>query len=148
MEDILLIDKNDEYMMSQIHDLNDSYLEMFRLDLAGLPLQEIGSHLLAADGFINDFLLRGLGVSMEAGPEKIGEYFGYDYIVGYLWSTPETLKADLSSVELFYASMAKRDIVKKESLDILRDAAEMHIEEWQDLCRRFNNPAEDNPFAE
>lgn len=148
MAEVIKIDLNDEYMMDRVRGLNDSYIDRFRRELAPMNPQEISLHLMNADYFINDYLLGEFGESVEGGLDRISQFLSFDYITGYIWSTPESLRKCAYSIELFYESMAEHEVITDEELRKMNDIIEDNIEKWMDVCRRYNDPDAENPFGD
>ena len=133
----------------KIQEENEKYLELFEAELVekGLSERTIHTHLNNVDFYINTFLLRCEPLQIDEGCYRIDDFLGEFFIRKCMWSTPGNIKTTAVSIKKFYACMAEKEIIDKMDYEILCDTIKDDIESWQEICRQFNDPYEENPFA-
>ena len=138
-----------EEMCKKIREDNEGYLDIFERDLteAGLTDKTINSHLGNADFYINTFLLREAPVPMKEGDMYIDEFLGFFFIRKCMWSTPGTIKTTAASLKKFYKCMLENGKITVADYDTLCEIIKENMGEWQEDCRKYNDPHEENPFA-
>ena len=132
----------------KIREENEKYLNIFQTDLKekGFSEKTIRAHVGNANFYINDFLLYGESISMKDGCGKIDEFLGEFFIRKCMWSTPGTIKSTATSLKKFYKCMLEHDEIEKDDYEYLCDLINDGIEDWQETCRIYNDPDEENPF--
>jgi len=151
-------DDDDEYELSydeyqqaceKIIDENEKYLDMFESALIekGLSKKTVNNHVGNVDFYINTFLLRDEPTPMKEGCFMVDSFLGEFFIRKCMWSTPESIKSTAASLKKFYSCMADNEMVDKVDYDYFCETIKDNIKDWQETCRQFNDPAQENPFA-
>ncbi len=138
-----------EAMCDKTRKENEKYLEIFKDDLIAQDLVEktIKKHLSNVEFYINVFLLHYGVIPMKDGVYEVDEFLGYYFIKKCLWSTPATIKENISSLKKFYKCMLEHELVSQESYDFLCTIIKENKEVWLEDCKQFNDPSQDSPFA-
>lgn len=138
-----------EELCKKIRDDNEEYLTIFEryLTEAGFSDKTIHSHLGNADFYLNDFLLYAELIPMEEGGMYINEFLGFFFIRKCMWSTPGTIKTTAASLKKFYKCMLENGKITKADYNMLCGTIKENMELWQEDCRKYNDPCEENPFA-
>lgn len=140
-----------EKKCEEITERNAVYLNEFRQDLkkAGLKEKTIQTHCFNIDLYIDTYLLREEPLEMREGTssEHINDFLGYYFIRKCMWSTPASIKSTAASIKKFYKSMLERGHIEKTEYDGLIFTMKNMLEEWMELCRDYNDPEVENPFA-
>lgn len=121
---------------------NEGYLGQFEKDLteSGLKEKTIENHLLNTRFFLNNFVAGYEGLPMRYGVYLMQPFLGAFFIRKAMWSKPATIKQTATSLKKFYRCMVKLGHVDKEEYDYLVDDIKEYLDEWCDLCERYNNP--------
>ena len=128
---------------------NEKALALFEEDLkaAGLGEKTIRNHLNNVEFFLNTYLQRADALTLREGTGQMSDYFGWFFIRKCMWSTPASIKTTAASLKKFYKCMKEHGLVDAEEYEELADDIKYGMEGWQDECRRYNNPDEDDPFS-
>lgn len=115
--------------------------------MKGLLPKTINNLLRNVDFYINDYLLYGDLLTFDQGIEVIDVYFGDFFIRKCMWSTLSTIKSTAASLKKFYKSMDDHQKINKEDYKLLCTMIKENMDEWQSLCKEYNNPDLPNPFS-
>lgn len=128
---------------------NAGYLELFEKDLheAGLKDKTIANHLGNVEFFLNTYVGERELRRMEYGCYEVSGFLGDFFIRKCMWSTPASIKSNGASFKKFYKCMLDNSLIARESYDYLLATIKEEMAEWQDECKRFNDPDNfSNPF--
>lgn len=129
-------------------DKNDAYLDEFDayLEKAGLADKTIGKHLQNVGFFVNTFLVYDAfeePVDAADGWKYVDDFLGYFFIRKCMWSTPNSIKQNITSFKKFYACMLENGHVSKEDYDELLLTIKDNKDAWLEDCRDYNTPSND-----
>ena len=85
------------------------YLELFKnkLESDGLSNSTIKEHVFNTRFYLNDYLTYYEYIPMEKGMSYICEFFSDWFIRKVMWSTPASIKSNISSLKKFYKLMVE-----------------------------------------
>ncbi len=137
-----------ENKYEQIKKENQGFLRIFQeeLEKKGLSEKTIRSHLGNVDFYINSFLLYSEPIPMKDGIDYVDEFLGEFFIRKCMWSTPATIKGNAASLKKFYKCMADYGEVGMDEYKYLCELIRDNMEIWQEDCRIYNDPDQENPF--
>lgn len=137
-----------EKACEKIRKENEKYIDLFEngLTSSGLSEKTIIRHLRNVDFYINTFLLREEPRPMEDGTFLLDSFLGDFYIRKCMWSTPENIKTNATSIKKFYKCMLDHGNIKKELYDDLCRDIKDNLINWQINCEIYNDPDAPNPF--
>lgn len=127
---------------------NKKYLEIFEAYLRekGLSDNTISTHMGNAAFYISTFLPWAGRVTLSEGCFNISEFFGHYFIRKCMWSTPATIKSTAASLKKFYKCMMENGFVEETDYKNFCEEVKYEMEDWQETCRQYNDPAIENPF--
>jgi len=128
---------------------NEHYLDLFESFLAekGLSKKTIQNHMQNTEFYINSYLLRYEPEPIKEGCYMIAGFLGDYFIRKCMWSTPGNIKSTAASIKKFYSCMFDNEIIDKNDYETLCESIKENIEEWQETCRQYDDPDDENPFA-
>ena len=100
------------------------YLELFKnkLESDGLSNSTIKEHVFNTRFYLNDYLTYYEYIPMEKVMSHICEVFSDWFIRKAMWSTPASIKSNISSLKKFYKLMVELNYASKEDyLEMLDD---------------------------
>jgi hypothetical protein len=127
---------------------NDAYLDEFDayLEKAGLADKTIGKHLQNVGFFVNTFLVYDAfeePVDAADGWKYVDDFLGYFFIRKCMWSTPNSIKQNITSFKKFYACMLENGHLSKSDYDELLLTIKDNKDAWLEDCQDFNTPSDD-----
>jgi hypothetical protein len=127
---------------------NENYLLLFHEDMlkSNLSIKTINKHLGNVDFYINEYLLRYDAEEMPKGCQMINEFLGDYFIRRCMWSTPTSIKSTATSIKKFYKCMLSDGKIEKRLYDNLCFDIKVGMDDWIDICARYNDFEGENPF--
>lgn len=124
---------------------NDQYLDEFEESLkqAGLSEKTIERHLMNVRFYLNTYLLKYDPLDMVEGCYSVDEYLGYFFIRKCMWSTPKTIRENVTAFKKFYKCMLERGHISQKDFDALLESIKLNMDNWIADCEEFNTPSED-----
>lgn len=139
-----------EEQIDAIIEKNDEYLEAFidYLVESGLKNKTINKHLGNVSFYLNDYLARYEQEEMEKGTyfEYLDEFFGDFFVRKCMWSTPKTIKENITSLNKFYKCMLEKENISLDSYNNYKTITKEYKETWVEYCRDYNDPSVDMFF--
>lgn len=140
----------DEYEQKcdEIRKENQKYIDIFEKALIddGLTDRTIGRHLMNIDFYINTYLLREELKTMDEGCYNVDMFLGFFFIRKCMWSTPASIKSNITSFKKFYKCMLENGFIKQSDYDALISDIAEGKDEWIQYCEEYNDPYCENPF--
>lgn len=127
--------ENEEYekLCAKIKERNKKYLVVFEEDLKAEHLNTItiNKYLDIVDFYINVFLLRLEPLEMTSGCDNIIDSFlGNFFIQKVMWSAPDSIKSNATSVKKFYSSMMRHGHIGETEYKKLCDDIKKLMPKW------------------
>ncbi len=142
-----MMDEEEDYddMVARIQKANASFLDDFYQYLldSGLSENTAGKHLTNIDFYGNEYLLNYEAETLDKGVFPIGSYLGSWFIRKCLWSSPTSVKQNITSFRKFYKWMREQGHISKETYAEFLLLLKEEKDEWIETSRRYNDPSVD-----
>jgi hypothetical protein len=79
-------------------------------------------------------------IKINEGCYQLDGFLGDWFIRKAMWSTPATIKQNITSFKKFYRCMLEKEFIKKEDYEQLIDDIKNEGEEWLEKCAYYNDP--------
>ena len=120
---------------------NECYITAFEESMRneGLSKKTIRKHLNNVNFFLDVYLLHEDPLEMSEGCRRIDDFLGYFFICKCMWSSPASIKENITSLKKFYALMVEIGSVKEDEYAAMLDEINASKDIWIDSCKRFDS---------
>ena len=122
-------------LMNKIQSQNKKVLDDFEeyLKNSGLTSKTISKHLDNIDFYINVYLLYDEFVSPDKGYDRLDDFFGYFFPRKAMWSSPNSVKENITSLKKFYKYLNEFSFITNANLKEMNNSIKEEKEHWLSL---------------
>lgn len=127
---------------------NDTFLTGFTqyLENKKLSKKTVDKHVSNIDFYINEYLLYETPQHASEGITALDDFLGYWFIRKAMWSTPTTVKENITSLKYFYSYFNQIGLIDDGELSEMKADIKENKTEWIETVKRYNDP--DGDFEE
>ncbi len=121
---------------------NHTFLTGFTryLENKNLSKKTIDKHVRNVDFYINHYLLYESPQKASAGVSQLDHFLGFWFIRKAMWSSPSSIKENITSLKHFYAYMNKIGQVSDRALSNMLEEIKECKSEWVETVKKYDDP--------